>query len=387
MIETKQKLAIWRLTVIAAAFFIIYTLPVSSYGADFHGMDKDLPWDETSLETLYVKGTLDYSQSRKAFHLINSARSAAGVRPLELDAKLQRAAMRRAAEIALRYSHDRPDGTICNTVSNRLNGENIAKGKAVSFDHNAVVKTWKSSPADLENMMNEQYCSTGIGCFSHNGTNYWVQVFSWETASDKPEIKKNRIVSARIHVKIDTMEVAFAESGSTAWGKGRNGELPIVVTYESAHPRPLRVEAKSFRWKSSKRSVISVNSQGTLTGKRLGAASIKATLPVSGKQITKKVVVVKPPKKVYIKSAWKNKGFLRVKWKKVKKADGYEVLTARNKKFTKGRQKLKVSGKRHSASFSGLRQNKGYYVKVRAIRTIKGTKVIGAYSKPEKAKR
>lgn len=147
------------------------------------------------------------------------------------------------------------------------------------------------------------------------------------------------------------------------------------------------MESKSFRWKSSKKSVISVNAQGTLTGKRLGSASIKATLPVSGKQITKKVTVVKPPKKAYIKSAWKSKGFLRVKWKKVKKADAYEVLAARDKKFTRGRQKLKVSGNKRSAVFHGLQKNKGYYVKVRAIRTVKGTKVPGAYSKAEKAER
>lgn len=388
MIQTKQKkTAAQRAHALVLAIFFLFWFPISSHGAEFHGMDQELPWNETNLETLYVKGTLNYFQSRKAFHLVNAARLAAGASPLELDAKLQRAAMRRAAEIALRYSHERPDGTICNTISNRLNGENIAKGKAVSFDGNAVVQTWTSLPEDFKHMVNKAYRSTGVGCFSHNGTNYWVQTFGLEPATDAPEAKKNRTVSAEIHVKIDTVDIAFAESGATAWGKGRNGELPIVATYESAKPHPLKVEPKSFRWKSSKKSVISVNAQGTLTGKRLGSASIKATLPVSGKQITKKVTVVKPPKKVYIKSAWKNDDFLRVKWKKVRKADAYEVLVARDKNFTKGRRKLKVSGNKRSAAFHGLQKSKGYYVKVRAIRVIKGTKVRGAYSKAEKAER
>ncbi len=126
MTQTKQKTKTQRLQALVLAIFFVFSLPASSHGADFHGMEQELPWDETNLETLYVKGTLNYFQSRKAFHLVNAARSAAGVKPLELDAKLQRAAMRRAAEIALRYSHDRPDGTIYNTVSNRLNEENLA---------------------------------------------------------------------------------------------------------------------------------------------------------------------------------------------------------------------------------------------------------------------
>ena len=75
---------------------------------------------------------------------------------------------------------------------------------------------------------------------------------------------------------------------------------------------------------------------------------------------------------------------LKVSWKKVTGANGYQVVCAANKKFTKGKQTLTVT--KQSAVFKNLKK-KTYYVKVRAYKVDStGTKVYGKYSSVKKVK-
>jgi hypothetical protein len=91
------------------------------------------------------------------------------------------------------------------------------------------------------------------------------------------------------------------------------------------------------------------------------------------------------PAKVTISSAKNSKGKkLVLKWKKVKGASGYEVTIATKKNFKKGKKVTSVKGT--SKTFKKLKQNKTYYVKVRAYTKKNGKKVYGAYSKVKKVK-
>lgn len=63
------------------------------------------------------------------------------LQPLVYDYALEQIAMQRAAEIALNFSHTRPNGTSCNTVIYEefaANGENIAIGSAGSQNDNVA---------------------------------------------------------------------------------------------------------------------------------------------------------------------------------------------------------------------------------------------------------
>ena len=92
-----------------------------------------------------------------------------------LDVELQQAAMQRAAEGALYFDHERPDGTMCYTASYKISGENIAIGQSSA---KRVMESWMESSGHRANILNSNYVSIGIGCFRQNGgPRCWVQVF------------------------------------------------------------------------------------------------------------------------------------------------------------------------------------------------------------------
>ncbi len=73
---------------------------------------------------------------------------------------------------------------------------------------------------------------------------------------------------------------------------------------------------------------------------------------------------------------------LTVKYKKVSKASGYQIQTAKNKTFTKSKKTTTVkSGKTVKKTVSGLTAGTKYYVRVRAYRTVKGKKYYASWSK------
>lgn len=115
---------------------------------------------------------------------------------------------------------------------------------------------------------------------------------------------------------------------------------------------------------------------------------VKKVVESEGKEkIVYVTVVVKEPKQVKIKSVKRNKKAFTVKWKKVKKAAGYEVKYALNKKFTKGKKVKTVKNpKKLSLKVKKLKK-KTYFVKVRAFVVDKnGDKVYGSWSKVKKVK-
>ena len=145
---------------------------------------------------------------------------AAGERtPLQLDAKLERAAMKRAAEIALFFQHTRPNETSCfSAFPEQCNvGENIAYGQGSADE---VFIAWREDDKNYEgqghrrNILANGFTSIGIGCAEVNGIKYWAQAFGNtsieqpETADDSPKIvnvdvKKKFIADTGIELETD----------------------------------------------------------------------------------------------------------------------------------------------------------------------------------------
>ena len=61
-------------------------------------------------DTIQISATYNQSEARRMLSLINSYRAENGVQPLTFDYTLEKIAMQRAAEIAVSYSHTRPNG-------------------------------------------------------------------------------------------------------------------------------------------------------------------------------------------------------------------------------------------------------------------------------------
>ena len=104
----------------------------------------------------------------------NAERAKYGLKALAVDADLTAAAQIRAKEIAQSFSHTRPDGTSCFTVSSKAFGENIARGYTYV---DKVMAAWMSSEGHRANILRASYGSIGVACLQVNGIYCWVQLF------------------------------------------------------------------------------------------------------------------------------------------------------------------------------------------------------------------
>ena len=105
---------------------------------------------------------------------VNAERAQRGLTPLSEDSDLSAAARIRAREIASVFSHTRPDGSSCFTVSEKAYGENIARGHG-SVDR--VMAAWMSSAGHRANILRASYGSIGVCCLQIDGVYCWVQLF------------------------------------------------------------------------------------------------------------------------------------------------------------------------------------------------------------------
>lgn len=100
-----------------------------------------------------------------------------------------------------------------------------------------------------------------------------------------------------------------------------------------------------------------------------------ATVKFNGKNYagTKKLtykINAKAPAKTTVKLSKAKKTSLKASWSKVANATSYEVQYGTSKNF-KGAKTVKVSSKSSSKVLTKLKKNKKYYVRVRAVRTVK----------------
>lgn len=126
------------------------------------------------IQTVSITGKESYKAAYEVLEILNRERSAAGLRPLVMDQVLLEAAIQRAAELTVLFSHIRPNGLPCFSIDGKVWGENIAAGYTTA---SSVMKAWMNSPGHRENILTENYISAGIGCFYYEGTWCWVQLF------------------------------------------------------------------------------------------------------------------------------------------------------------------------------------------------------------------
>ena len=117
----------------------------------------------------------NYDYAYQVLALVNEERAKEGLSALAMDEDLLQAAMVRAAECALFFSHTRPDGSSCFTISSKLNAENIAYNQKSPA---AVMNSWMNSTGHRNNILSSGARSIGIGCIYVGMSGpYWVQCF------------------------------------------------------------------------------------------------------------------------------------------------------------------------------------------------------------------
>ena len=120
--------------------------------------------------------------AQEVIRLTNIERAKEGEAPLQYNAKLQEAAMIRAKEISILFSHGRPDGRLFDTAFGEAgvgcpDGENIAKGYPTP---ERVTNAWMNSQGHRAAILSPTATHIGVGFYkATNGIYYWVQDFSY----------------------------------------------------------------------------------------------------------------------------------------------------------------------------------------------------------------
>ena len=131
------------------------------------------------------------AMASEVIRLTNIERAKAGRSALIYNAGLQKAAMIRAKEISVKFSHTRPNGEDSSTALYEVgvgnsSGENIAAGQK---SPELVVKAWMNSQGHKLTLLDKENLYIGVGFYQDtDGRYYWVQSFADGNPDEKGTI-------------------------------------------------------------------------------------------------------------------------------------------------------------------------------------------------------
>ena len=294
--------------------------------------------------TLNISGTQNYTYASQVITLLNEQRVNNGLSPLTADSTLTAAAMQRAAETVIYFSHTRPNGSRCFTAfDGGWRGENIAAGQA---DPDEVITGWMNSTGHRENILEANYTGVGVGCFNYKGINFWVQCFSDITADGSVRTgtaSATAAVSAStdyINMSGKLAENTFSSAGETTIFTVSNNN--VGWTYITA-----TVDSSSFNYSSSS-SAAKVDSAGNVTVAGGGTAIITAATKKGSLSVSDTLTSTAPRLTPSITSITAGSGKVDLSWSSVSGAANYAVYyTANGKWYNAGTTtalKMTVSG-------------------------------------------
>ena len=231
--------------------------------------------------TVNVDGTMYYTKAFEVLEYLNEERTTQGLGTLTMDQTLMEAAMQRAAECAVNFSHTRPNGSICFTVTSGCSGENIAAGNSTA---SATFTQWMNSEGHRYNMLDSDHKSVGIGCFSMGGLHYWVQLFSDNDAASPITSGTDRKAKPAVEIlennnsKIQFNLNSYDQTSDFVVVCGKSKELQPGRLNPGWSGHYCELSADSFVWTSSDPSIAFVDENGMVIGKRPGTAVISATV-------------------------------------------------------------------------------------------------------------
>ena len=294
--------------------------------------------------TLNISGTQNYTYASQVITLLNEQRVNNGLSPLTADSTLTAAAMQRAAETVIYFSHTRPDGSRCFTAfDGAWRGENIAAGQA---DPDEVITGWMNSTGHRKNILEANYTGVGVGCFNYKGINFWVQCFSDITADGSVRTgtaSATAAVSAStdyINMSGKLAENTFSSAGETTTFTVSNNN--VGWTYITA-----TVDSSSFNYSSSS-SAAKVDPTGNVTVAGGGTAIVTAATKKGSLSVSDTLTSTAPSLTPSITSITAGSGKVDLSWSSVSGAANYAVYyTANGKWYNAGTTtalKMTVSG-------------------------------------------
>lgn len=259
--------------------------------------------------TVEVSAKFMYSEARSMLDLINSFRTGSdayyldkdnktqvkvkGLKKLQYDYNLEKAAMLRALEIAVYFSHTRPNGKKWSTThsGSYTRAENIAYGYGSA---SAAFKGFRednkkySGQGHRRNMLDKNFTRVGFGCVKVGNTVYWAQEFSSGKAGGSSsqkfsaktvEASWKTLRSAKIKINASANKLTLAP--------GESVNLPKVILVSNSGAKNTLPQPQ---WKSSNSKTAKI-SGSKLTGVKEGKTNL--TVDVNGTALKVEVQVTK----------------------------------------------------------------------------------------------
>ncbi len=273
---------------------------------------------ETTVLTGTIKVTYAQTMARKVTSYVNAFRTGddtwywnesntkkvqvSGLSKLTYDYALEAVAMQRAAEVALSFSHTRPDGTSCFTAFSENEyiyvsaGENIAAGQTSA---KAVFTAWLEENDDYSgqghrrNMLGSYYNRIGMACVQVDGHYYWVMELA--RAVDDTGLAKTEAIDSACSVPVtilasDITSLTLTDTGTVKVTSKKTLKAPkayVRLTNTVYGAKSITISRSCCKWKSANTSVVTVSKKGKATAVGKGTAKITVTVLSKYKQTIK----------------------------------------------------------------------------------------------------
>lgn len=152
--------------------------------------DNDNPYipDETPAPQMS-----DEQFAAEIFRLTNVERTKYGKPLIQTNDDLNRAAMQRAREISIKFSHTRPDGTNCSTILGEYGIPNGSGGENIAGAHSPqnAIDAWMASEGHRVTLLDSNPTHLGVGVYRKDNTYWCVQIFTTYGEKEKLTIDAN----------------------------------------------------------------------------------------------------------------------------------------------------------------------------------------------------
>lgn len=239
--------------------------------------------------SVMISADYGYKEAFRVLDLVNQERRKQGLSEIKMDQGLLKAAMLRAAETSIYYSHTRPTGQDCFSASSKMYAENIAAGQ---YTPEAAMNSWMNSSGHRANIMNGSYKSIGIGAVKVSGCFYWVQCFgSGEAEEVSSSVYQNKTERAVVSIS-ENMKGYYPDlrMDSTSIKAGKSQKVSFAFNNGFYWTT---VDPVCIIFESSDEKVCSVSEKGEVKGLGAGKSEIKASLKGHPQISVSKTITVK----------------------------------------------------------------------------------------------
>jgi uncharacterized protein YkwD len=161
-----------------------------------------------------------------------------GLGRLSYDYALEKIAMTRAAEIAINFSHERPNGNSCFSALDDAGYIYTAAGENIAYGYKTAKAAFKAfqendnkyiGQGHRRNMLSKDYNVCAIGHVKVNGVHYWVQEFA-KTTEDS-DYTKTQSATLKLNLEIASEDL----------DNYKKALKPIIVKYKDYAPSKVQI--------------------------------------------------------------------------------------------------------------------------------------------------